>query len=160
MQLPIVILSLLLPFTLAFPQPSTNLALSDDPSPSTLSEKEIFDLYNPLHVSDPSTLSNSTLGKRGDLRLPWSSDGSVLLTLCSSRDCDLFGSMKPFYAPPYQCIHLNGYWNDNIHAYKVENGCCAFYRHHNCKERLFTARNRHDSWLKAGHRGEISSFRH
>jgi hypothetical protein len=129
MQLSTTLLSLLLlPFTLAYPQSSTNQTLPEEQSLSALSEQSLFDLYNPIDVLDPSISSNSTLNKRGDMPLPWSSDGRLLLTICSSRDCDLWGVMKPYYDPPYQCIHLNGKWNDKVDAYKVENGCCAFYR--------------------------------
>ncbi|CCX31585.1 Similar to hypothetical protein [Podospora anserina S mat+]; acc. no. XP_001903708 [Pyronema omphalodes CBS 100304] len=80
-------------------------------------------------------------------------DGRFLLRISIWR-----GHIREWVDPPYQCVHLDGVWNDAVSAYAVRNGCCAFYRHHQCRDRLFTARNRSDLWLRTGHALEISAF--
>lgn len=50
----------------------------------------------------------------------------------------------------FKCINFTGsntyaYMNDTITSYSAQQGCCGFYRHANCVDRMFTAENRYDS---------------
>ncbi|CCX10658.1 Similar to hypothetical protein [Podospora anserina S mat+]; acc. no. XP_001903708 [Pyronema omphalodes CBS 100304] len=61
--------------------------------------------------------------------------------------------------PMDQCINLDKHWNDATSKYTVENGCCAFYRHSGCRDRMFVAMNRGDDYLRAAHRFQLSSLK-
>ncbi|CCX09694.1 Similar to hypothetical protein [Podospora anserina S mat+]; acc. no. XP_001903708 [Pyronema omphalodes CBS 100304] len=90
---------------------------------------------------------------------------SQTLTLCAYQG---FSTFKVYDSPTPngECYNLPGIptgqfgpGNDWVQSYKVENGCCAFYKNAGCDYRFFYARNRGDSSLKIGEKNQISSFR-
>ncbi|VBB79473.1 Putative protein of unknown function [Podospora comata] len=59
-----------------------------------------------------------------------------------------------------RCYSIPSHMNDKLSSYVVENGECEFYRHANCQERLWTARDRsHMSVTTSGHNNAVSSIK-
>ncbi|KAI5816141.1 hypothetical protein BZA77DRAFT_313753 [Pyronema omphalodes] len=56
------------------------------------------------------------------------------------------------------CYNLT-FMDKSISSYWVQNGCCAFYREHDCKEELFKALNRQDTKLEGAHNDATSSIK-
>jgi hypothetical protein len=50
-------------------------------------------------------------------------------------------------------------WNYVITSYSVQRGCCAFYRHGNCQNFMFSATNRYHGKLLKHDNDAISSYR-
>ncbi|KAI5850016.1 hypothetical protein BZA05DRAFT_400627 [Tricharina praecox] len=44
-----------------------------------------------------------------------------------------------FYAGANQCFNLDSAWDNKISSVKQNGGCCAFYSHGGCHDRLFIA---------------------
>ncbi|CCX30948.1 Similar to hypothetical protein [Podospora anserina S mat+]; acc. no. XP_001903708 [Pyronema omphalodes CBS 100304] len=90
------------------------------------------------------------------------SSSAFKLTICSGWHCLWPGINRVLQYPEIldnQCFHLGQKWNDKTVAYKVEDGCCAFYNHAGCHDRLFTARNREDMNLRDFHQRKITNVR-
>ncbi|KAK4448858.1 hypothetical protein QBC34DRAFT_425955 [Podospora aff. communis PSN243] len=59
-----------------------------------------------------------------------------------------------------QCYNVPNHMNDKLSSYKVQNGYCDFFRHANCDDFLWTARNReHNDVSDPRHKDQVTSFR-
>ncbi|KAK0665481.1 hypothetical protein QBC41DRAFT_306115 [Cercophora samala] len=58
------------------------------------------------------------------------------------------------------CHNVPSHMNDKLSSYVVDNGHCDFYKHANCVEKLWTAKNRsHNEVTTVGHKDEVSSIK-
>ena len=80
-----------------------------------------------------------------------------LLDICihkNLRDC------KPFEVGDYQCVNLEGRYDNSASSYAVYTCCCAFYDRPGCSpdDRMFRAYMRSDKKLRKQDNDRISSF--
>ncbi|KAI5820575.1 hypothetical protein BZA77DRAFT_341251 [Pyronema omphalodes] len=76
---------------------------------------------------------------------------------------DYQGFVVPSYSWPWvpwnKCFTLDETRDNKISSFKVEEGCCAFFKHQKCVNRLFEAFNREHSMLGEEHNDQISSYK-
>ena len=93
----------------------------------------------------------ATIKERSELQKR--ADPYVWNLYCADKDYQgvcMYGMITSQYI--MSCYYVGDSLNDKITSYMVGGGCCAFYRHAGCGERLFTALSRSDgqlggSWL-------------
>ncbi|KAI5785395.1 hypothetical protein FPQ18DRAFT_351591 [Pyronema domesticum] len=93
------------------------------------------------------------------------SDGTVVvqqfayLQYCRAKDYQP-REWCQFRSPPFlECQNLSGMWDNSITSYRVYGRCCAFYRNHDCNDKLFDAQDRSHGQLGPAHNDQISSYK-
>ncbi|KAI5820569.1 hypothetical protein BZA77DRAFT_349299 [Pyronema omphalodes] len=109
-----------------------------------------------LVSATPIAAETKGIKARDDTRPP---PNTTYMIACKHQDFNGWCIPRNKWIPWDTCFTLDRMHDNHITSYRVRDGCCAFFRHPGCQDRLFEAYDRGHGKLGKHHNDQISSYK-